>query len=235
VRALIAIAVLASLTGCVSTGGGPASPGVGSAKERLAAFERDASYEGRWQAASVCADLADEDQEHLARDERESYARRGKDLAEKAIALEDGEVEGHFYRALCIGRLLQAERLPSVSLVTVMRDEAERAAKLDETFEHAGAHRFLGSLYCEAPSWGPGGVGDEEKAEEHFQAALRVAGDWPENLLAYAKHLIKDDRCPLALELIAKGQKLADESTELDEQQKREIRLEAIALKKQIP
>ena len=122
--------------------------------------------------------------------------------------------------------LLDAERLPTLSLVPVLRDEGELAAKLDETFEHGGPRRLLGLLYSDAPSIGS--VGDEELAETNLRRLLEIAGDWPENHLAWAHFLLKVQGDSEAARKAAEtAKKLIDTTDELDAEQRRKLHEEA--------
>jgi hypothetical protein len=220
----LALALAALVTaGCASTQDSqtvPHSP----RERRLADLEKHDDYESRWRAAQVCAELADESTESLERWRRESFAKRGMEHSERACALQPDSVEGHYYRAITIGRYLEAERLPSFSLVSVLRDEGERAAELDPYFECSGAHRLLGSLYSEAPEWGPGGVGDKEKAEAHFKKALEFAPACPENHLSYAKFLASMENDAKARDEVGKARELVSGHQGLGDAEKEKLR-----------
>jgi hypothetical protein len=193
-------------------------------EKKLVLLEKHDAYEDHWLAAMDCAELADESSEHRPRNEREEFAKRGMEHGERATRLQPDSAEGHFYRALCIGRYLEAERLPTFSLVTVLRDEGERAAELDHLLECSGAHRLLGELYGTAPEWGPGGVGDKEKAEKNFLLALHYTPACPENHLAYAKFLMSMDRTDTARAEAEKARGLIDAHTCLHEIEKQHLR-----------
>lgn len=185
------LALLLVLAGCVATTKDPVekrSP----REDALAELEaRPSNYDNEWRAAQLCGEIADEGVEGRSRSQREEFARRGLAHAERAIKLNPEAVEGHFYRLIDLGRLVDAQRIPASELVAEMRDEGERTARIDERFDYAGAHRFLAILYSKAPETGPYGVGDLQKAEQHFNRALQLAGDYPENLLAYAHYQLE--------------------------------------------
>jgi hypothetical protein len=188
-RAALAVALAALLPGCT-----PEVRTKTARERRLEALENVdlvKDYESQWRAASLCNDLADEDLEHFDNGLRREYAKRGLEHAERAIKLRPSLVEGHFYKMLCLGRYLGTFTTPEAVLVADLRDEGERTVRLDERYEYAGAHRFLGIFYSECPDTGPYAYGDLEKADVHFRKALEIAGDHPENLLAYAEFQIE--------------------------------------------
>ncbi len=182
----------------------------------------------------ICAELADEGTEQRPRNEREEFAHRGMDHADRAISQKPDAVEAHYYKALCIGRYLEAERLPSFSLVKVIASEGERAAEIDHYFECSGAHRLLGALYSEAPEWGPGGVGDKEKAEKHFNLALKFTPECPENHLSYAKYLISMEHPEEAKVEVEKGRALVDAHQGISEPEKQRLRDRCVEMLKEI-
>src|SRR5207244_2041361 len=142
------------------------------------------TYETKWRAAMICAELADEDTEHRSKSNREHWAKQGIEHAERAIKLQPESIEGHYYRAINIGRVLECT-FPVPSTIADLRDEAERCCRIDEHFENAGAHRLLGEFYSHAPSIPPYDFGDMEKAEKHLARALEIDPSWPENWLGY--------------------------------------------------
>jgi len=180
------LALLVALTGCVTAVRAPSER-----QKRLDALETPPmNYEREWQAAQVCNELADEDMERgREKTERREFAKRGLDHAERAAKMKPGLVEGHYYKMVCLGRYLDLI-VPDAILVADLRTEGELVARLDERYECAGAHRFLAIFYYQCPETGPYGYGDLEKAESHFQRALELFPDCPENRTAYAEYQI---------------------------------------------
>ncbi len=213
-RRAVAILALAVLAGCA--GPGETAPRVprSEREKRYRAYAALDDYEGQWRAAMVAAELCDPNgTEHLAQSERLEFAKTGVGHADRAIKLNDAGVEAHYYRALCVGRILENEKLPTVSLVLELEKSAKRAAELDPRFECSGAHRMLASVYSEAPSVGGAwAIGDSDLAEEHFQKALSFAPECPENHLAYLKLLVKEESLERekGLEMLAKARALID-------------------------
>jgi hypothetical protein len=196
----LALAVLL-LAGCVTTDRKMFPPET-ERERKLARFEElattgsvDSRYDSEWRAAMICAELADEKNEHFESKQRREFAKLGMTHADRAIKLHPDHVEGHYYKCITLGRYLELSVPPEAVLVADLRDEGERTALIDEKFEWAGAHRFLGIFYYKTPTWGPYNYGDFEKADAHFTRMLEVEPNYPENQLEYGKyqHEMKND------------------------------------------
>ena len=68
-------------------------------------------------------------------------------------------------------------------------EELKRVLALDETYDEAGAHRVIGRIYFEAPSW-PISVGDKQKSLQHLTTAVRLAPENSTNHLYLAETLL---------------------------------------------
>lgn len=165
-------------------------------------------YDRCWQEARLCLGRV----EHPAtpKGERSDWAARALAHADRATALEPERVEGHYYRAVALGRVLEHATLPPLSKISELEAAGQRARSLDPAFNCAGALRLLALLYYKAPSWpiGPASAGDEELIESLFEEALRRAPGCPENLIGYAEYLHDQGRNARALDL-AEGAALA--------------------------
>jgi tetratricopeptide (TPR) repeat protein len=105
--------------------------------------------------------------------ERLAHYERGKILAERALAIDDRDPDGHFARFANWGRLLQAEGwLANVHRLPELWSELDRALELDPN--HVPSLGAKGGLYLRLP-WYLGG--SLEKAE----ALLRRAVDLDPN------------------------------------------------------
>lgn len=101
--------------------------------------------------------------------------------AEQALQLRQDDVRGYYYRAIARGLLAEANKATARRAMYAIRDDAERAIAIDPTFDDAGPQRLLGALYLRTPG-PPAGIGSLRKAQEHFEQALALAPDNPENL-----------------------------------------------------
>ena len=131
--------------------------------------------------ASTCFDLSD----FATNDSRRAIlAQLGVDACRRLIAHSPKAAAGHYYLAMNLGELAQAEA-PSIAaykLVHEVEREFKAAAELDVTFDFAGPARNLGELYFQAPGW-PLSVGSKRKAKEWLDRAVAVAPGYPENQL----------------------------------------------------
>lgn len=84
--------------------------------------------------------------------ERESAYREGAEAGQRAVKLQEGKPEGHFWLAANIGGKAQVSPLNGVTAVDEIRGEMERVIQLDEGFQAGSAYMGLGQLYLEAPS-----------------------------------------------------------------------------------
>jgi len=141
------------------------------------------------QLALASFDLADLATNDTARAE---FARRGIEVCRAWVAREPKSAPGHYYLAMNLGELAQAEA-PSIAaykLVHEVEREFRLAAELDVRFDYAGPARTLGELYFQAPGW-PLSVGSKHKAREWFERAAALAPEHPENLLNLAEAQLK--------------------------------------------
>lgn len=146
------------------------------------------------------------------RDQLES-ARRALMHAEAAIRLDDERVEGHYYRAVAIGYVLDKSTLPDLDLIEELEDAGLRARELDASFNGAGPLRLLAMLYWQAPPWpvGPEDAGDDEVIDPMFRESIRRAPGCSENHVSYAEYLEDRGRSAEAVEHARKARVLLDD------------------------
>jgi tetratricopeptide (TPR) repeat protein len=132
------------------------------------------------------ADLATNDAQ------RADFARRGIAACQQALARDTNCAAAHYYLAMNLGKLAEAEApsLAAYKLVHEVEHEFTTAAALDMHFDFAGPARNLGELYFQAPGW-PLSIGSKHKAREWFERAVMLAPDYPENLLNLAEAQFK--------------------------------------------
>ncbi len=135
--------------------------------------------------ARTSFDLAD-----LATNEtqRAEISQRGIAVCRDWLAREPKAAAAHYYLAMHLGELAQAEApsLAAYKLVHEVEREFKVATELDVRFDHAGPARNLGELYFQAPGW-PLSVGSKRKALEWLERAAQLAPEYPENLLNLAE------------------------------------------------
>jgi hypothetical protein len=81
-----------------------------------------------------------------------------------------------------------------------MADAVERVIEIDERFDRAGAHRFLGLLYLETESYPLIALGTLDDAFVHLERACELFTNAGDNHLALARALIEDEEEDVARE-----------------------------------
>jgi tetratricopeptide (TPR) repeat protein len=147
------------------------------------------AVEAGWQvgrAAFIAAELATNDTQCA------TAARIGITACRESIALKTSSAPAHYYLAVNLGKLAEAQApsLAAYRLVYEVEREFNLAATLDVRFDHAGPARTLGELYFQAPGW-PLSVGNNQKAREWLERAVALAPDYPENQLNLAEAQLK--------------------------------------------
>ncbi|WP_349557978.1 hypothetical protein [Marinobacter sp. NFXS9] len=83
--------------------------------------------------------------------------------------------------------------LGALGLVKDAKASLEKALKIDENALEGSAHTSLGSLYYKVPGW-PISFGDDEKAEEHLRAALKINPNGIDPNYFYGDYLVDQDQ-----------------------------------------
>lgn len=150
---------------------------------------------------------------------RVGYYEKGLTYAENLLAQQPDGVAGHYWKASNLSGLADVNRLRGFKLLAQIMDELKRSLSLDETYDQAGAHRVLGRIYFEAPSW-PLSVGNREKSLEQLTAAVRLAPDNSTNHLYLAETLLamgKKARASEELEKVLQARRYAISPQHLEE------------------
>ena len=118
---------------------------------------------------------------------QEKLYAEGVTAGRHSVALDPKCGPAHYYLGMNIGRVADLKRnLAAFGMVKEVEKEFERARELDEKFCSAGPDRNLGLLYLHAPGW-PISVGSQKLARKHFERAVKLAPDFPENRLNLAE------------------------------------------------
>lgn len=115
-------------------------------------------------------------------DERANIANAGINSARTAIQREPTNAAAHYWLGMNLAQLARTKSLGALRIVREMESEFQRANQLDEHIDYAGAHRSLGFLYRDAPGW-PTSIGSKKKAREHFERAVELHPEFPDNQL----------------------------------------------------
>ena len=86
--------------------------------------------------------------------QRAEFARCGIEVCRQWLAREPKSAAGHYYLAMNLGELAQAQApsLTAYKLVHEVEREFKLSAELDAKFDYAGPARNLGELYFQAPA-----------------------------------------------------------------------------------
>lgn len=122
--------------------------------------------------------------------ERGRYYEKGLDYADKLLAHEPNGVAGHYWKAMNLSGLADVgTQIQGFKLLPKIMEELKQVLALDETYDDAGAHRVIGRIYFEAPSW-PISVGDKKKSLTHLTTAVRLAPNNSTNYLYLAETML---------------------------------------------
>jgi tetratricopeptide (TPR) repeat protein len=124
-------------------------------------------------------------------------------LARHASELKPRGVEGHYWYAINVGLLADADRLYGLKAVGEMKEALERAIEIDERYDYAGPLRVLGILYLRTPA-PPVSIGSPRKGLQLLQRAVGLFPDYPENYLYLAEALRDTGRVGEARETLRK-------------------------------
>ncbi|MBI4831297.1 MAG: hypothetical protein HY801_07025 [Candidatus Lindowbacteria bacterium] len=119
--------------------------------------------------------------------ERREFAKKGADLAKKALELDEGNVWANAWAAAMLGIHGQEEGIMSIlHYLPKIAGYAKRAVELDESYNSAMAHQVLGNLYRLSPPR-PIGIGNKKKSLEHLSRARELAPNCPVAAISYAE------------------------------------------------
>jgi tetratricopeptide (TPR) repeat protein len=111
---------------------------------------------------------------HVPRPEMRGFYERGIETGRRAIALDPGKPEGHFWLAANMGALAESSGIAGLKYRKPIRNALETVLRLDPAFLNGSADRALGRWYHKVPRlFG----GSHKKAEEHLKAALTYKDD----------------------------------------------------------
>ena len=102
--------------------------------------------------------------------ERDKAFREGIDEGQKAVKLQDGRPEGHFWLGANYGGSAETGTMAGMSTVDDIRHEMETVIRLDETYQNGSAYMVLGLVDLKAPKLLGG---DPEKAVGDMEKGLR--------------------------------------------------------------
>jgi len=194
VKAKICLWLLCLLAAGASGAPTPESVFRGRAEAAFAAAQKKYQTATNSSAAASQLAAASFDAADLATNEttRATFAQAGIAACRDWLAREPKSAAGHYFLAMNLGKLAEAEApsLAAYKLVHEVEREFKTAAALDVSYDFAGPARTLGELYFQAPIW-PLSVGSRHKAREWFERAAALAPDYPDNQLNLAEAYLK--------------------------------------------
>ncbi len=102
------------------------------------------------------------------------YFNEGVQYGKQGIEIDSDSVESNFWLAANWGSYGQEKGImKSLSLVSPIKEAAERVIGIDEGFFYGGPWRILGRLYHKAPGF-PISIGDNDKALECLRKAVEL-------------------------------------------------------------
>jgi tetratricopeptide (TPR) repeat protein len=142
------------------------------------------SYETAWQLAMARYWLGN----HVPEAERRQHYEAGIEAAKAAIALEPNKVEGHFWMSANTGMMAESFGIMAgLKYRKPVREEAEKAIKIDGAYRHGAAYRILGRWYFKVPGlFG----GNKDKSVENFRKALAYNPNSPVTNYLFAETLL---------------------------------------------
>lgn len=184
------------LLAAISAPGQPATNRIFAARAEQAFARAQKQFDGHpgdaaaaWQLGRASFDLAEF---ATNTEQRAAVAQTGIAACRQLLEREPDSAPGHYYLAMDLGQLAEAEA-PSIAAYKLVREierEFKAAAELDEKFDFAGPPRCLGLLYRDAPGW-PISIGSRRKAREWLERAAALAPDYPENQLNLAESNVR--------------------------------------------
>ena len=152
------------------------------------------------------------------------YYEKGVEYGEEGVEAEKDSLEANFWLAVNYGSYGNEKGImKSLSLVSPIKNLAEKVIELDESYFYGGAWRVLGRLYNKAPGF-PISIGDNKKALECLEKALEFGPKFYLNHLFIAELYIstrKKDEAREHLEWILEAE-LNENHEREDENYKRD-------------
>lgn len=148
-------------------------------------------YDAQCDAAQAVAFVAENG---TSADARRDAAKNGIVLTRHARELKPEGVAGHYWYAINVGLLADADRSYGLAAVGEMEAALTRAIELDERYDFAGPRRVLGILHLRTPG-PPTSIGSPRKGLKLLQRAVELFPDYPENYL-YLAEALRDNQRP---------------------------------------
>lgn len=140
-----------------------------------------------WRLARTYYSLAGRSKKEAA----EKYYNRCLQRADQTIQINNQSAWGFYFRGLCRGKLGQMQGIwSSLAMISPLKKDFKKAAKLDPSVSQGGPHRALGKLYLELPGLLGGSV---DKSVGHLKQAIVLGPKFADNYLFLAEALYEQE------------------------------------------
>jgi hypothetical protein len=112
------------------------------------------------------------------------YYEKTELYAQQVLEMDPNRPEGRYWHGLFLLKKAQKRGISAYFIVKEGIKELEKVRKAKPAYDHAGASRVLGLLYCLAPSWSP--FGDLDKSVKLAEETTHIAPDYVLNRLYLA-------------------------------------------------
>jgi tetratricopeptide (TPR) repeat protein len=120
------------------------------------------------------------------------YYDKGVEYGKQGVEAEEDSLEANFWLAVNYGSYGNEKGImKSLSLITPIKNLAEKCIGMEETYFYGGPWRVLGRLYNKAPGF-PISIGNNKKSLECFEKALEFGPKFYLNHLFIAELYISD-------------------------------------------
>jgi tetratricopeptide (TPR) repeat protein len=145
------------------------------------------------------------------RGEAKGLAESGIEYSDRCLMGAPEEPGCYYWRAVNTGLYYKIHIVGYQKGIKGMISDCNRVITLDPKYDHAGAYRILGEIYTQLPQTAgrPDSITrDLELAEGYLRKAVRLAPSYPENRLALAENLFRQDKIGDALEELSSAKEL---------------------------
>lgn len=107
-------------------------------------------------------------------DDKIEFFNEGVECGKTGVEINGDSLESNFWLAVNSGSYGQEKGImQSLALISPIKEAAEKALELDETYFYGGPFRVLGRLYHKAPGF-PFSIGNAKKAIEYLEKAVEI-------------------------------------------------------------
>jgi tetratricopeptide (TPR) repeat protein len=167
-----------------------------------------------WSASELIAaarDAAHASMKEKNRGEAKDLAERGMEFAERCLMSAPEEPGCYYWRAVNTGLYYRIHIIGYQKGIKRMISDCDKVISLDPKYDQAGAYRMLGEIYAQLPETAgrPDSITrDLDTAEDFLLKAVRTAPGYPENHIAMADVLFKQEKFTQALESLVRAKEL---------------------------